>query len=405
LQPKIYTASEHKILKSQIDPDALTVVETLIRAGHKAYLVGGCVRDLLLGQIPKDFDVSTSALPEEIKPLFRRCFLIGRRFRLAHVQFGRKIIEVSTFRKGDNENESLILRDNDWGDEAEDVIRRDFTINGLFYHPDEETVIDYVNGFEDAKKRTLCCIGSPFVRFKQDPVRMIRLLKFRARFGFAIDNEAIKALVECRKDILKSSPPRVLEEFLRMLELGTSERFIKLLAECGFLTILVPGVSSFLEKPPGKEIYNFLKHVDAIHRKGEPTFSRSVLLSCFVFPILRTHLQALHRQKTMHLGEIQEEARFIVDETFGPFFQIPKKIAAVMVSLLTSQFRFTPLIEKKTPRNPKIPASDEFALALDFLRLRALEEPELAKLYEEWNYFWRKKEKQRKVSSERVRTQ
>ncbi len=397
MQPKIYSIQEHKIPKDKIDQDALAVVKRLREAGHSAFLVGGCVRDLLLGHEPKDFDVSTSALPEEIKPLFRRCFLIGKRFRLAHVQFGKKIIEVSTFRKGDNLDESLIVRDNDWGNEEEDVLRRDFTINGLFYHPENETIIDYVNGVEDAKKRVLCSIGSSFIRFKQDPVRMIRLLKFRARFGLAIDAEAIKALIECRSEILKSSPARVLEEFLRMLELGTSERFIKLLAECGFLTILIPQISDFLEKGGGKEIYPFLKHVDRIHRKGEKFFSRAVLLSSFVFPILKAHLQALHRTKTMHLGEVQEEARFIIQETFAPFFQIPKKIAVSMVSVLTSQFRFTPLLEKKRPVHPKIPATDDFHLALDFLGLRACEDKSLAKLYEEWIYFWRKKEKQKKA--------
>ena len=153
MQPKSYSLEEHKIELDKVDHHALYVLEKLRAAGYQAYLVGGSVRDLLLGVKPKDFDISTSAKPEEIKKLFRNCLLIGRRFRLAHIRFGRKVLEVSTFRAGDIENEELIIRDNIWGSEEEDVIRRDFTINGLFYDSANQTVIDYVKGFPDAKKK------------------------------------------------------------------------------------------------------------------------------------------------------------------------------------------------------------------------------------------------------------
>src|SRR5262249_34556430 len=148
MNPTIYEQTSHQVSLDEVDPDALKVIKTLQKAGHTAYIVGGGVRDLLLKQKPKDYDISTSAKPEEIKQLFRgQCLLIGRRFRLAHIRFGKKIIEVATFRAGDNESDQLIVHDNVWGTPEQDVLRRDFTINGLFYDPSTETIIDYVGGY------------------------------------------------------------------------------------------------------------------------------------------------------------------------------------------------------------------------------------------------------------------
>lgn len=246
MERKTYPVDEHLLPLDKVDSDALYVMEKLRHAGHTAYLVGGSVRDLLLQKKPKDFDISTSAKPEEIKQLFRNCILIGRRFRLAHIRFGRKILEVSTFRSGDNESDTLILRDNVWGTPEEDVLRRDFTINGLFYDPASQTIIDYVGGYPDIQRKYLRTIGQAFLRFKQDPVRMLRLLKFQARFGLEIDPDALVALLECRGEIMKSSQARVLEELLRMLESGSSESFFKLMTEYGMLELMLPVLAQFL---------------------------------------------------------------------------------------------------------------------------------------------------------------
>jgi poly(A) polymerase len=397
VQPKIYTATEHGIDKALIDPDAAFVVERLISAGHSAYLVGGCVRDLLLNHKPKDFDISTSALPEEIKGLFRSCFLIGRRFRLAHVRIGKKVLEVSTFRKGDNEDASLIIQDNDWGSEVEDVLRRDFTINGLYYSPHNETIIDYVDGYLDARKQYLRTIGNPHIRFKQDPVRMIRLIKFKARFGLDIDPEARHALIECRGEILKSAKPRVLEEILRMLESGSSTAFFRLMADAGILSILLPKLSEFFEHKEGGEIFSFFEEIDQLIKSPEsPEIPRPILLASIAYPILHKHIRVIQsaHNRPLHLGEIHMEAQYINREIFGPFLQIPKKIAASLASIITSQFRFTPMQEKKkTPY--RIPSSPDFPEALEFFRLRASIEPGLQKLYEEWEYYFRKFHKKR----------
>ncbi len=393
--PQIYKKSQHQISNDKIDPAALFVTETLRNAGHIAYIVGGSVRDLLLSKPPKDFDISTSAKPEEIKKLFNRCFLIGKRFRLAHVHIGNKVLEVSTFRKGDNSNEALIVEDNEWGGEEEDVLRRDFTINGLFYDPQNETIIDYVNGYEDAKKCLLRTIGNPHVRFKQDPVRMIRLLKFRARFGVNIEENATQALFDCRSEILKSSQARVLEELLRMLESGFADPFIKLLQEHGFLELLLPKISESFEHGEDEPIFEFLSELDTIVlHEPKKNWQRPVFMSALVFPILERHLRLLHegREKAMHLGEIGEETVFIIKDAFAPFLILPKKLLFNMSAILTSQFRFTPLEKKKQTRQ-KIPAIPDFHLALQFFELRSRIEPGLQTLYDEWDFFWKKHQK------------
>jgi poly(A) polymerase len=401
--PIVYQKSEHGVAKEKIDPAALFVIETLKNAGYIAYVVGGSVRDLLLSNPPKDFDISTSAKPEEIKRLFNRCYLIGKRFRLAHVHVGSKVLEVATFRKGDNSNDALIVEDNEWGSEEEDVMRRDFTINGLFFDPTDETITDYVDGYKDAKKNLLRTIGNAHVRFKQDPVRMIRLLKFRARFGINVDESAVSALFECRSEILKSSQARIFEEILRMLESGYSDSFIKLLAEHGFLTLLLPKLSEYFEHGGSETIYEFLREIDNNALQApKKNQQRPVLLSALVFPLLEKHLRVLNdgRERPMHLGEIQEESLFMIRDAFAPFLIVPKKIVYSMASILTSQFRFTPLEKKKSTRQ-KIPAIPDFNLALQFFELRSQIEPGLQNLYQEWDYFWKKQGK--RPSSRRPR--
>lgn len=386
MRAKRISYKTHKIDLSLIDKDALKAVAKLREAGYTAYLVGGCIRDLLLTHKPKDFDISTSAKPEEVKKLFRNCILIGRRFRLAHLRYGRKILEVSTFRKGDNEKEELIVEDNAWGTPQEDVIRRDFSINGLFFDSSTETLIDYVGGFADIEKKCLKTIGEPYIRFKQDPVRMIRLLKFEARFGLEVEEETRQALLECRAEILKSSQARILEEILRMLESGASQSFIHLMTKYGLLSKLLPDLASFLEHPEGQEVYSFLDEVDMIIKEPHtPKPTRAILISCLFFPMLDQKLK-LHVEKdgkSMHLGLIQKEISTFIDINFRPFFHLPKRIKAKMVSLLTAQYRLTPL-ESKVQRRIRIPQSPDFHLGLEFLLFRSRLEPGLIETYERW---------------------
>lgn len=387
LEQKIYPFEIHRLPIEKIDTHALQVMERLKAAGFIAYLVGGSVRDLLLNHRPKDFDISTSAKPEEIKQLFRNCILIGRRFRLAHIRFGHKVIEVSTFRAGDPQKEDLILRDNQWGLPEEDALRRDFTINGLFYDSETQTIIDYVDGFEDLQRKHLRTIGQPYVRFKQDPVRMLRLLKFQARFGFTVDSDTHIALVECRTEIVKSSPARILEEILRMLESGAAKTFVQLLNDHGFMHHLMPEISHFIEKEPeGQDIYAYLEEIDTVFQDTKsPKPQRSILLSAMIFPLLNKKLYTrfVDRGHFPHLGEIQNFTRELLHEVFRGFFHLPRKLGMNIALILSNQYRLTPL-QKRKSRYRRVPKDPDFFLAIQFLGLRACLEPALNEIHHEW---------------------
>src|SRR5437868_11858255 len=226
VEPRIVPRAEHPISRHDIDSDALKVLYRLRQFDHKAYLVGGSVRDLLLGRRPKDFDIGTSAHPYQVKKLFRNCWIIGRRFRLAHVKFGLKIIEVATFRRqvapGEEvvaegvpvpdpttaEGRHLIHHDNTFGTPAEDAFRRDFTVNALAYDISDFSIIDYVGGLDDLARRVVRSIGDPEVRIHEDPVRMLRAVALAARLDFTVDPPLMDAIRRHRGEIAKSSPPR-----------------------------------------------------------------------------------------------------------------------------------------------------------------------------------------------------
>ncbi|NNM44368.1 MAG: polynucleotide adenylyltransferase PcnB [Chlamydiae bacterium] len=387
MEQKTYPIDKHHFPIDLIDPQALQILDKFHQAGFTAYLVGGSVRDLLLQHRPKDFDISTSAKPEEIKKIFRNCILIGKRFRLAHIRYGKKVFEVSTFRAGNTESDTLIIRDNEWGSPEEDALRRDFTINGLFYDHVNKTIIDYVGGYQDIQKKYLRTIGQPFLRFKQDPVRMIRLLKFQARLGFDVDSDTHVALLDCRSEILKSSPARILEELLRMLESGAATSFFRLLLEHGFIQQLLPVVGEYIEHSEGEEIYAYLREIDSSFKEAEKApLDRAILLSCLAYPLLQNRIQHnyIDRNRPIHLGEIQGEASDLLDGIFRLFFHVPRRLRIMVISILTSQYRLTP-IEKKRSKRLRIPNDPNFQLALQFLEIRSCLEPGLQVVFEEWN--------------------
>lgn len=387
MQPKIYSVTDHDIDPTLIDRDALHVLQRLRDAGYIAYLVGGSVRDLLVKRRPKDYDISTSARPEQIKALFsRNCLLIGRRFRLAHVRFGHKILEVSTFRSGENDSD-LIVHDNEWGTPEQDVLRRDFTINGLFYDASNHTVIDYVGGWEDIHRKMLRTIGDPMTRFKQDPVRMIRLLKFRARFDFDIEVDARKALVKCREEILKSSPARVLEEFLRMLESGASSSFLMLLHESGLLNLLIPSLHQFLKSDQSDRIYQHLYVIDHLTRENNNhPMDRGLLCACLLFPLFEAEMKAkfIDPGFVPHLGEITMESNSLVKSVVATSFShFPKRLSSSMSFILATQYRLVPVSGKRHVRS-KWFSDHDFRLSLILLKVRAAVDPSLQDTYDWW---------------------
>jgi len=285
-----------EIPEDLLDPDAVKVVRRLRRSGHQAYLVGGCVRDLLLGIRPKDFDVATSAHPNQVKDTFRNSRLIGRRFRLAHVFFrGGKIIEVSTFRANpldelqDLPQDLLIRHDNVFGSAEEDARRRDFTINGLFYDVDERRVIDYVVGKEDLRARLIRTIGNPDVRMREDPVRILRAIRFASKCAFQLEPNTLAAMKAHVHEIPRCAPPRVLEEVLKLVRSGASRQSFELLRSVGALRILLPPVAAYLEGRGEAEAERHLRALDVLDahvRVGEIP-SDAVLLATLLAPLPR----------------------------------------------------------------------------------------------------------------------
>jgi poly(A) polymerase len=299
VEPRVLERAEHPISRRNIDANVLKVLYRLINAGHVAYLVGGGVRDLMLDRRPKDFDVGTSAHPQQVRDLFRNSRLIGRRFRLVHVFFGQQNVEVATFRRrGEvegNDGDPLIRQDNTFGTPEEDALRRDFTINSLFYDPRSFRVIDYAGGLYDLEARVIRTISDPVVRMREDPVRMIRAVRFAAKLGFAIEPATRAAIRAHREDLLKSSTPRLIEEIFRTLNGAPPARALVLMEELGLLDVALPFLSAHLREGnlPLEESAT-VRHLATLNIAIEGGFepSRAFTLAC-LFTDLHMSLQGL----------------------------------------------------------------------------------------------------------------
>jgi poly(A) polymerase len=332
ISPRIVPRAEHPISRRDIDADALKVLYRLREGNHIAYLVGGSVRDLLLGRRPKDFDIGTSAHPAQVKKLFRNCWIIGRRFRLAHVKFGPKVIEVATFRRqlapGEEvvadgvpapdptttQGRHLIHHDNTFGTPEEDAFRRDFTINALSYDIATFSIIDYVAGLEDLQARVVRSIGDPETRIHEDPVRMLRAVALASRIDFSIDPPLDRAIRRHRHEIARSSPPRLVEEYYKILRAGSSERTFRSLHEIG----LLEPISIELHRRASEPLWRSLAALDAYRRKFESmpdTLTNPILLGSLLVPLgIPLHAERpstpgaeaekRHRPPALKLGEL-----------------------------------------------------------------------------------------------------
>ena len=306
--PVIVPRAEHSLSRRHIDPDALKVLYRLHKFNHIAYLVGGSVRDLLIGRRPKDFDIGTSAHPNQVKRLFRNCWIIGRRFRRAHVKFGPKTIEVATFRRlvtpGSErdpdpaqpegsaserevrERESgnrVIHRDNTFGTPEEDAFRRDFTVNALFYDIGTFSILDYVGGLQDLEARLIRCIGEPGERFVEDPVRMLRAIALAARLDFKIEQPIVDAIAKHRAEIRQAAPPRMLEELYKILRSGSAERTFRDLGEARLLAQISPE----LHRRRSDALWQSLRALDAYRVRFDSapaTLTNPILLGSLVVP-------------------------------------------------------------------------------------------------------------------------
>lgn len=435
--------NEPLIVPAALDPDAVKIVRRLRRYGHEAYFVGGCVRDLSLGHIPKDFDIATSARPRQIKRLFRNSRIIGRRFKLVHVQFGSKVIEVSTFRQkpkpgqsdpdeslgdgggeefeadhgherdpdaevvpvetvraddglgdpesgardGDEDDDSetddagsdedlLIRRDNVFGTAEEDALRRDFTINALFYDVDDNVVIDYVGGTKDLEERVIRTIGDPLIRFPEDPVRILRAIKFAARLSFHIDPATYDAMVQFAPDLQKCAAPRLAEELLKLLSCGAAAAAFELLERTGVLAVVLPQLAEMLERgtvadEAGLDVRSrLLRRLDALDQtdRGRRSFQNAVYLTTLFADLVREVLGA----------DEQRDPGVLIDEALRPISQrmsISRRDAFLIKQIVLAQSRLKKTKSGSRRRRVK-PADyvrrDYFEPAFAFLRIETV---------------------------------
>jgi len=352
------------------------VVKQLTDAGYEAYLVGGCVRDLLLQHKPKDFDVATSAFPEEVRSLFDRSRLIGRRFRLAHVRMGREIVEVATFRAGmvaDPEDEEhrhvnaqgRILRDNVYGCMEEDAFRRDFTINALYYDPITEDVVDYVHGVAHLRAGRLITIGDADLRFREDPVRMLRAIRFSVKLGLTLDDD-LKTAIARSADTLNQVPPsRMLDEMLKLFHNGYGLDVFRALRSTGLFTHLFP----FTEQCIVDDDYNLpvlaLKNTDTRVGEGKPVIS-AFLFACFLWNPLRAAVEKLTANGVSPREAYATSADDLLRDQ-SMYVALPRRIGVVVHEIWSLQKR----LEKRLPRGvTPLLRHKRFRAAYDFLLLR-----------------------------------
>ena len=349
----------------RLDVDAVKVIARLRHMGHQAYLVGGCVRDLLLGKPPKDFDVATSAHPGEVRAIFRNCRLIGRRFRLAHVYYrGGKVIEVATFRQnpveaaddlGEQATDLLITRDNVFGTAEEDAVRRDFTVNGLFYDTFAGEVIDYVGGRADLDAHRISTIGDPEIRMREDPVRALRAIRFAARLGFTIAPETFAAMRRHAAEIARCAPARLLEETFKILRCGASARAFELLRAAGALPMILPAVAELLDRADEAGRRRFHAHLgalDGLVRSGAEV-SEAALLGTLL----------------IHLPGAEGDARSPQSDLLDALVQgarLPRKIAERTRLALSAQRIFH---DGPRRRQRSLPAQSYYVDALQLLEV------------------------------------
>ena len=378
-EPTIIARAEHSISRANISDAALKVLYTLRDAGFEAYLVGGGVRDLLLGQQPKDFDVSTSASPEEVKELFRSCRLIGRRFRLAHVRVGREIVEVATFRappaQDTDDGDGLtvngrIVRDNVYGTLEEDAWRRDFTLNCLYYSIEDFSVVDFTGGWADLEAKTIRLIGDPETRYREDPVRMLRAIRFAAKLDFTIERETLAAIPKCA-DLLSEMPPaRLYDEVLKLFAGGAALQSYELLRRYDLLGFLFPETDSLIREDEwssaSKLVEKALQNTDKRIAEGKPV-TPAFLFAALLWPPMKDDAEAAGFQGLTELQAYETAGSDVIARQVN-HVAYPKRLAMITREIWGMQPR---LVRQRGRRALGLMGRPRFRAAYDFLALRA----------------------------------
>ncbi len=367
----------------------------LKNAGYDAFLVGGCVRDMLLGREPKDFDVATNALPEEIEQLFRNCRLIGRRFRLAHIMFGKDIVEVATFRAttpqtGDDEarqlEDGLILRDNVYGTIEEDAWRRDFRVNALYYNISDFSVVDYTGGLEDLRNGVLSLIGDARVRLREDPVRMLRAVRFAVKLGFRIDDDCERAMVELAPDIQKVPAARLFDEVSKLFLSGFALQTFETLRHYGLFAQLFPATDSLLESGDRDHMHRLLvrglENSDKRVAEDKPVTPAFLLAVLMWEPVLDQALR-LEQERGMKPMDALYAAMGDILQQQAERIALPRRFSIQIREIWSMQSR----LERRGKRALKLVQHPRFRAAYDFLLLRGEANPELAEMCDWWTAF------------------
>lgn len=361
----------------------MRIVQRLRQSGHTAYFVGGCIRDLLLGRQPKDFDIVTSALPAEIRRLFRNSRIIGRRFLLVHVVFGNKIIEVATFRRAPEyvANSLLLKRDNAFGTDEQDVLRRDFTINALFYEPHENCIIDYVGGIEDLRAGRICTIGNPAVRFQEDPIRMLRAIKFSAQLNFEMAPEVRQGIVQHASLLAQASSERILLEILKILQSGASFNCLQQLSEHHVLPVIMPQIAEIWSGPahPCRQLLWYsLQRLDKIPSKTRSQFSEATLMSVLCLPLLIHKARQAGRQPDENFCQQQLQP-------LNAKLHLSKGLIEMISRIISLQLYLEKARHNGNSRSmAKFLRKSYFRMALDLLYIRTYKDPATEEIYRFW---------------------
>lgn len=383
--PKVIACAEHGIKRSSISSGALRVIDRLQEAGFQAYVVGGGVRDLLLGMDPKDFDVATDATPEEVEELFRSARLIGRRFRLAHVRMGKEIVEVATFRgsaaddNGDRrEEKGRILRDNVFGSEQEDAVRRDFTINALMYDPHDETIRDYVGGYEDVMNRRLRLIGDPVTRYREDPVRLLRAVRFLIKLDLKLEPQTAGPIPEMAQLLVDIPSARLFEEILKLFLSGRAWPTYRRLVDFDLWEILFPGVMPDPADPPAL-VRQALINTDERTAQDLPV-TPGFLFAALLWPAVERLAAARVQNGMPEIDALADAGEQVLRDQVRRV-AIPRRFSGVTKQIWTFQPRFKHTRGKRVRR---LLAERRFRAAYDFLLLRAAEDPALKEQADWW---------------------
>jgi len=369
----IYSADEHQIQKHFISRNAIKVCQVLQQAGYEAYIVGGAVRDLTLGLQPKDFDVATNATPEEIKPLFRRALIIGRRFRLVHCVFGREIIEVSTFRAASKKKQltdefGRVLSDNVYGTQAQDAERRDFTINALYYDPVREELIDYHDGLSDIRQRVVQIIGNTEERYREDPVRILRALRFQAKLNGTIEEKTAAPIREMANLLANVPESRMADECLKLLTCGNVNLCLQLIQEQQIDQGVLPLIDLLLQQVDSSKFLNIALERTDLRIRHNKTVSPSFLYASALWPLVNQRWAFYQEQHKEPVVPALIQAAHDVLDQYARALALQKRQSSDMREIWFMQPRF----ERRSARSIyRLFEQQRFRAAVDFLQIRA----------------------------------